>query len=144
MVERQSQARNECKRGHRGRGFESRYRSYSQSGLGAEELFPAKSAFCFFYFFSILLSFLSSFFLFPFFVSEQFSFSGYFVNCQLYSESSNVFCCSEVAGKDSFSLKQKWFCFTLTVLCIFFNLFSSFDFSYVLSISSQAMQVRRR
>ena len=31
---------NECKRGHRGRGFESRYRSYSQSGLGAEYLLP--------------------------------------------------------------------------------------------------------
>ena len=26
----------ECMRGHRGRGFESHYRSYSQSGLGAE------------------------------------------------------------------------------------------------------------
>ena len=38
-----------------------RTRSNSRTGLGAEELLPAKSAFCFFYFFSFLLSFLSSF-----------------------------------------------------------------------------------
>ena len=43
-----------------------RTRSYSQTGLGAEELLPAEFAFCsscYFYFFSLLSSFLSSFFL---------------------------------------------------------------------------------
>ena len=47
-----------------------RTRSNSQTGLGAEELLPAEFAFCsccFFFFFPLLSSFLSSFFLFPFF-----------------------------------------------------------------------------
>ena len=47
-----------------------RTRSNSQTGLGAEELLPAEFAFCsccFFFFFPLLSSFLSSFFLFPYF-----------------------------------------------------------------------------
>ena len=61
-----------------------RTRSYSQTGLGAEELLPAECALglecvVFFYFFSLLSSFYLLFFL--TFVSEQFSFSGHFVNC---------------------------------------------------------------
>ena len=62
-----------------------RTRSNSQTGLGAEELLPAKLRFCFCCFsstfYSSSSSFLSSFFLFPSTVSEQFSFSGHFVNC---------------------------------------------------------------
>ena len=47
-----------------------RTRSNSQTCLGAEELLPAEFAFCsccFFFFFPLLSSFLSSFFLFPYF-----------------------------------------------------------------------------
>ena len=126
MVERQSQARNECKRGHRGRGFESRYRTNWLEGRGTP---PREIAFLFFfYFFSLLSFFLSSFFLFPSSVSEQFSFSGHVVNCQLYLKSCRVFCRSEVDCKDYFSLKQKWFCFSLTVLCVIFTSFLPLTF----------------
>ena len=56
-----------------------RTRSYSQTGLGAEELLPAEFAFCFccfFFFFSLLSTLLSSFFL--IFFSSGFLFQGHF------------------------------------------------------------------
>ena len=106
-----------------------RTRSYSQTGLGAEELLPAECALglecvVFFYFFSLLSSFYLLFFL--TFVSEQFSFSGHFVNCQLYYASCSVFCCSEVAGKYSFFLTQKQF--FINRFMYFFTSFLPFTF----------------
>ena len=62
-----------------------RTRSNSQTGLGAEELLPAKFTFLFLLFFSSFSPYYHHFYLiFSFsliFVSEQFSFSGHFVNC---------------------------------------------------------------
>ena len=62
-----------------------RTRSNSQTGLGAEELLPAKLRFCFCYFSLLFLLIIIIFILFfsfsLIFVSEQFSFSGHFVNC---------------------------------------------------------------
>ena len=100
MIERQSQARNECQKGHRGRGFELRNRGYSQSGLGAEKLLPeydlelgaeellrAEIAFCsrffFLLFLLIIIIFIFFFSFFSFLSSFLFRTTLLIVNCIL-------------------------------------------------------------
>ena len=101
-----------------------RTRSNSQIDLGAEELLPAEFAFCsccFFFFFPLLSSFLSSFFLFPFFCFRAVFFFRLILLIVSYILNPVVF---SVVQKSPARTLFPWNInsfFSLTVLCIFFT-----------------------